>query len=270
MKLFIDPVDLQKEYAASPRVAEGADGCVWADGLNYYLAKHPEVKPRVIPHFEPWMALSFTEGSIGGDIERVNLGELQEFYGGGGSADASRTLSDDPEPSGSNGIAIAPSNTAVAHALLLINPHTSFFFRSELQMASDEGLNAYGAVDLGPVLHLSGIQRARRLDAHDRAAWTRWTSIWRRSRRSGERMLLQYGSEEQPVTARKLRCPTGRRTGWPRRSSRFTGRITGRSCARRTASGSHPDDAGACEGSEPVVSAHEDAEITQGTGRRWS
>ncbi|MGK4422079.1 penicillin acylase family protein, partial [Klebsiella pneumoniae] len=35
------------------------------------------------------------------------------------------------------------------HALLLINPHTSFFFRSELQMTSKTGLNAYGAVTWG-------------------------------------------------------------------------------------------------------------------------
>ena len=53
----------------------------FADGLNYYLSKHPEVKPRVITRFEPWMALSFTEGSIGGDIERINLNQLEAFYG---------------------------------------------------------------------------------------------------------------------------------------------------------------------------------------------
>ena len=53
----------------------------WADGLNYYLSTHPEVKPRVITRFEPWMALTFSEGSIGGDIERVNLDELEAFYG---------------------------------------------------------------------------------------------------------------------------------------------------------------------------------------------
>jgi acyl-homoserine lactone acylase PvdQ len=35
------------------------------------------------------------------------------------------------------------------HALLLINPHTSFFFRSELQMSSDTGLNVYGAATWG-------------------------------------------------------------------------------------------------------------------------
>ena len=115
------------------------------------------------------MALSFTEGSIGGDIERVNLGPARGVLRQGSRAQLAARRPDErmpAEPSGSNGIAIAPSNTAGHHALLLINPHTSFFFRSELQMVSDEGLNAYGAVDLGPVLHLPGLQRTRRLDAH--------------------------------------------------------------------------------------------------------
>ena len=42
----------------------------------------PQVRPRVLTRFEPWMALSFTEGSIGGDIERISLSELASFYGG--------------------------------------------------------------------------------------------------------------------------------------------------------------------------------------------
>ena len=62
----------------------------WADGLNFYLARHPQVKPRVIKHFEPWMALTFTEGSIGGDIETINLKQLQAFYGNRPGATASR------------------------------------------------------------------------------------------------------------------------------------------------------------------------------------
>src|SRR4249920_2447547 len=76
MKLFIDPADLKSQYAASPAWLKTLMNA-FADGLNYYLSKHPEVKPRVIQRFEPWMALSFTEGSIGGDIERVNLNQLQ-------------------------------------------------------------------------------------------------------------------------------------------------------------------------------------------------
>ena len=82
MKLFIDPDALKKQYAESPEWLKKLMNA-WADGLNYYLYKHPEVKPRVITRFEPWMALSFTEGSIGGDIERVNLSQLEDFYGKG-------------------------------------------------------------------------------------------------------------------------------------------------------------------------------------------
>jgi len=150
MKLFIDPADMKTKYRQSPAWLKALMDA-WAGGLNYYLAKHPEVKPRVITQFEPWMAITFSEGSIGGDIETVNLKELQAFY----EKDATTPmpiaadLRVSTEPTGSNGIAIAPSSTASHHALLLINPHTSFFFRSELQMVSEEGLNAYGAATWG-------------------------------------------------------------------------------------------------------------------------
>ncbi len=149
MKIFIDPEDLKKDFAASPPWLQKLM-VAWADGLNFYLAKHPEVHPRVISHFEPWMALSFTEGSIGGDIETISLDRLRRMYGTPTEALAQNTLDvvkDDP--SGSNGWAIAPKNTKDGHALFLINPHTSFFFRSELQMTSGEGLNAYGASTWG-------------------------------------------------------------------------------------------------------------------------
>ena len=163
MKLFIDPDELKKQYAASPEWLRKLMDA-FADGLNFYLAKHPEVKPRVIQRFEPWMALSFTEGSIGGDIDRVDLKKLEAFYGAHASMKGTgfspyidlpnqRAIAPEgpaeQEPGGSNGIAIAPSNTVDHHALLLINPHTSFFFRSELQMASKEGLDAYGAATWG-------------------------------------------------------------------------------------------------------------------------
>src|SRR5436309_16040644 len=109
MKMFIDPNDLKADFAKSPEWLR-ALMTSWADGLNYYLAKHAETKPRVITHFEPWMALSFTEGSIGGDIESINLDRLQNFYGGMSAATAARQDDDRPaEPGGSNGIAIAPA-----------------------------------------------------------------------------------------------------------------------------------------------------------------
>jgi acyl-homoserine-lactone acylase len=163
MKLFVDPAELQREYAASPAWLKKLMDA-WAEGLNFYLAKHPEVRPRVIKKFEPWMALSFTEGSIGGDIEKVNLTQLASFYGKVQLSEVAQ----EREPSGSNGIAIAPSNTVGHHALLLINPHTSFFFRSELQMVSGEGLNAYGAATWGQFFIYQGF--------NERAGWMHTTS----------------------------------------------------------------------------------------------
>src|SRR5213078_3546982 len=104
-RLFIDPDTLRAEYRRSPPWLKKLMDA-FADGLNYFLYKHPDLKPRAIKRFEPWMALSFTEGSIGGDIERINLRDLAALYGD--SAAAARTSGDaedwETDPSGSNGI----------------------------------------------------------------------------------------------------------------------------------------------------------------------
>ncbi|HXA65718.1 MAG TPA: acylase [Bryobacteraceae bacterium] len=206
MKLFIDPNELKKQYAASPAWLQALMNA-FADGLNYYLAKHPDVKPRVIQRFEPWMALSFSEGSIGGDIERVNLNQLEAFYG---KAPVTQTASvyesERAEPTGSNGIAIAPSNTVAHHSLLLINPHTSFFFRSELQMVSDEGLNAYGAVTWGQFFIYQGF--------NDRVGWMHTSSgvdaideYLETVVKKGDRFFYKYGSEERPMVTSEITVP---------------------------------------------------------------
>ncbi|HUR22107.1 MAG TPA: penicillin acylase family protein, partial [Vicinamibacterales bacterium] len=104
MKLFIDPVDLKGQYAKAETWLKALMDA-WADGLNFYLGTHPDVKPRVITRFEPWMALSFAEGSIGGDIEKVNLTALERFYGAPASAGVATPVVD-AEPRGSNGMAI--------------------------------------------------------------------------------------------------------------------------------------------------------------------
>jgi acyl-homoserine-lactone acylase len=208
MKLFIDPDVLKKDYDASPAWLKALMNA-FADGLNFYLYAHPEVKPRVITHFEPWMALSFTEGSIGGDVERVNLRQLEAFYGQGPSAPAPAPAADDgppPEPSGSNGIAIAPSNTVDHHALLLINPHTSFYFRSELQMVSDEGLDAYGAVTWGQFFiyqgfnpHAGWMHTSSGVDAIDQFLET----VTKR----GDRYSYKHGTDELPVDQSSITVP---------------------------------------------------------------
>ena len=148
MKMYIRPDDMQAKYAASPAWLKNLMNA-FADGLNYYLHTHPEVKPKLLTRFEPWMALTFSEGSIGGDIESIDLKELERFYGKRPAVALLDGRGFDPEPRGSNGFAIAPRRTANGHALLMINPHTSFYFRPEVHMVSEEGLNAYGAVTWG-------------------------------------------------------------------------------------------------------------------------
>ena len=197
-RLYVSEGELKTNYAASPdwlkKLMNG-----WAAGLNYYLATHPNVRPRVLTRFEPWMALSFTEGSIGGDIERIDLGELQKFYAGKQTmAFAPR----DPEVNGSNGIAIAPSITARGTGpLLLINPHTSFFFRSELQVTSDEGLNAYGASTWGQFFIYQGF--------NERVGWMHTSSgvdnvdeFAEKIERKGKSLCYRYGKECRPVAER--------------------------------------------------------------------
>ena len=230
MKLFIDPVEMKKTYEASPPWLKSLMDA-WADGLNFYLSKHPTVTPRVIKHFEPWMALTFSEGSIGGDIERVNLKQLEDFYGkdgkpadrstgGGPSGDGVQSDGlDYVEPTGSNGIAVAPSNTAGHHSLLVINPHTSFFFRAEAQMVSDEGLNAYGAMTWGQFFVYQGF--------NDRTGWMHTSSgvdnideYLETVTKTGDALTYKYGTEQRPVTSQTITIPY--KSGGGMAEKRFT------------------------------------------------
>jgi acyl-homoserine-lactone acylase len=214
MKLFINPDSMKAMYSTSPAFLKKLM-VAWADGLNYYLYTHPAVKPRLITHFEPWMALTFSEGSIGGDIESVNLTRLQEMYGGGTAAASQESPAQEgeyTEPTGSNGIAIAPSNTVDHHALLLINPHTSFFFRSELQMTSDEGLNAYGAVTWGQFFIYQGFN-TRTGWMHTTSGVNDETEYAETVTKKGDGYVYKYGSEERPLTAVKISVPYKTATG---------------------------------------------------------
>jgi acyl-homoserine-lactone acylase len=221
-RLYVSPAELKADYAKSPPAMRKLMDS-WADGLNYYLATHPDVHPRVITHFEPWMVMSFTEGSIGGDIERIDLDRLQEFYSsarhpelvsGSMSSPAERSREwmlkqvqhdevTDNEPQGSNGIAIAPKLTTDGGSLLLINPHTSFYFRSELQMSSDEGLDAYGAATWGQFFiyqgfnpHIGWMHTSSGVDNVDEFA--------EKVERRGKGYCYWYGKTCRPLQARPV------------------------------------------------------------------
>ena len=202
-RLWIDPNELKAEYAKSPPWLRKLMQA-WAAGLNQYLSDHPEMKPKVLTRFEPWMALSFSEGSIGGDISRVSLSQLQAFY-------ERRTvaLTDEErgvvtrEPAGSNGFVIAPSHSASGHPLLLINPHTSFFFRAEQHVTSGQGLNTYGAATWGQFFIYQGFNQ--------NAGWMHTTSSADtidefaetvEKLAGGNKWTYRYGKNERPVAVK--------------------------------------------------------------------
>lgn len=195
-KIFIDEQSIKRQYLESPEWLRKLMNA-WADGLNYYLAMHPNVKPRVITRFEPWMPLTFSEGSIGGDIESVDLGELRAFYDKGFVA-LKEPEDFTKEPSGSNGIAINAKNTRDKKALLLINPHTSFFFRSELQMTSDEGLNAYGASTWGQFFIYQGFNEHLGW-MHTTSAADRIDEFLESIVKKDDKFFYKFGTEERPV-----------------------------------------------------------------------
>jgi acyl-homoserine-lactone acylase len=210
-RLFVDPAELKAQYAAAPAWLRTLM-VAWADGLNYYLATHPQTHPKVIARFEPWMALSFTEGSIGGDIERISLSDLKTFYGTPTPPTAEELGTVPREPSGSNGIVIAPRLTASGRALLLINPHTSFYFRSEAQVTSAAGLNAYGASTWGQFFIYQGFN-ANAGWMHTSATVDNVDEFAERITRHGAGYSYRYGNADRLVATRvvslRFRKPDG-------------------------------------------------------------
>lgn len=200
-RLYMTPEEAVAAYEAAPDwLKELCDA--FADGLNYYLATHPDVKPKVINRFEPWMPMFFFEGSIGGDIEQIPLDGIRAFYGSNASLPPQTAAvvdeESDDEPRGSNGFAIAGEHTASGNAMLLINPHTSFYFRGEVHVVSEEGLNAYGAVTWGQFFVYQGFNEdtgwmhtSTRLDFMDEFVED-VTEV-------NGRLLYRYGEEMRPV-----------------------------------------------------------------------
>ncbi|MFM2010880.1 MAG: hypothetical protein RLZZ479_1271, partial [Bacteroidota bacterium] len=147
-RLLIDATEAKSDYQkAAPWLKKLLNS--YADGINYYLYKNPKVKPLLLTHFEPWFPLLWTDGSIGAiSTADLTTTELKDFYGKSDDKIAFATKEKDMQ-TGSNGFAIAPNKTASGNAILYINPHTTFYFRPEIQISSEEGLQAYGAVTWG-------------------------------------------------------------------------------------------------------------------------
>jgi acyl-homoserine lactone acylase PvdQ len=165
MRLIYDSAAAINEYNTCPiwfkKLLDAA-----ADGVNYFLYKHPEVRPAVLTHFQPWYSLMRTNGSISAtNTGGVSVQEIKKFYSSKTDSAFTNDVSiknfeeDNQNVIGSNGFAVAPSKTKNKNAILYINPHVTFYFRTEMQMVSDEGLNAYGAVTWGQFFIFQGFNQ---------------------------------------------------------------------------------------------------------------
>ncbi len=206
-KLLMTEEEAKANYEKSPDwLKELCDA--FADGVNYYLHTHPEVKPRLLTRFEPWMPMYFSEGSIGGDIERISTRKIKAFYESGMEIPELEELKikkekEMAEPQGSNGIAISGELTESGNAMLLINPHTSFYFRGEVHVVSEEGLNAYGAVTWGQFFVYQGF--------NEKTGWmhtSTYTDVMDEFKETivkmEDKLLYQYGEELRPVKESKI------------------------------------------------------------------
>ncbi|MGB6151021.1 MAG: penicillin acylase family protein, partial [Pricia sp.] len=246
-KLFMTLDEAKANYTNSPDWLKKLCNA-FADGVNYYLHTHPEVKPKLLTHFEPWMPMYFSEGSIGGDIERISTDEIKAFYESGMKTPENKTIQpqkmdgtegtdgknrseetgankvddssikakkvkrekvkaiktkDELEPQGSNGIAISGKLTRSGNAMLLINPHTSFYFRGEVHAVSEEGLNAYGAVTWGQFFVYQGF--------NEKTGWmhtSTYTDIIDEFKETlinlDGKLMYQYGEELRPVKTSEI------------------------------------------------------------------
>lgn len=206
LQLIADSADAIHDYALSaPWFKKLMDA--YADGINYYLYKHPDVKPAVFKKFKPWYALMFTDGSVAAtETGGIRLEETKTFYDPAtstASVDFNKLTPIQDRELGSNGFAIAPSRTANGHAILYINPHVPFYFRQEVQLVSQEGLNVYGAVTWGQFFvyqgfnqHCGWMHTSSSADVADLYAEkvTKKDGHW----------FYEYNGQLKPVTERKL------------------------------------------------------------------
>ena len=203
VRLVIDQEDALKDYKASPAWLKNLLNA-FADGVNYYLYKHPAVKPALLTKFQPWWPLLWTDGSIGAiSTADIKLEELKNFYSGD-SLSASVSIKNIEEgSSGTNGFAFSPKITESGNAILYINPHVTFYFRPEVHMVSEEGLNVYGAVTWGQFFiyqgfneHCGWLHSSSAVDAAD-------SYIEKLSQKNGQ-WFYEYNKTPRPLLQKQI------------------------------------------------------------------
>lgn len=206
MKLIYDSADAVADYHKSPTWFKKLLNA-FADGVNYYLYTHPQVRPALLTRFEPWYPLLYTDGSIAPtQTGGLTIQDLRNLYSNGATAYQPNTSAAQwatVNTSGSNGFAIAPARSATGEAMLYINPHVTFYFRSEVHMVSNEGLNAYGAVTWGQFFVYQGFNQ--------HCGWMHTSSyadvadVYREAiERRGDSVFQRYNGALLPVKTRQV------------------------------------------------------------------
>lgn len=203
IKMLIDTTDAIADYKkAEPWMKKLLNA--YADGINFYLHKHPNTKPAMLTRFKPWFPLLWTDGSIGAiSTADITTAELKNFYSGDKVTYTAEPK--DPEnQTGSNGFAFSPKITASGNAILYINPHVTFYFRPEVQVTSEEGLNAYGAVTWGQMFVYQGF--------NDYCGWMHTSCnvdvadvYAEKITKKGDKYFYEYDKKLKPVTEKKIR-----------------------------------------------------------------
>lgn len=212
IRLLIDSVDAISDYKkAQPWLKKLLNA--YADGINFYLHKHPEIKPALLTRFQPWYPLLWTDGSIGAiSTADIRNDEIKNFYskreGKINEVDEDMTMIhrdswQDFQQTGSNGFAIAPKLTESGKSILYINPHTTFYFRPEVQVVSEEGLNAYGAVTWGQMFVYQGFNQycgwmhtSNNVDVADMYA--------EEVLKKNGKLMYEYDGKLRPITRKKI------------------------------------------------------------------
>ncbi len=201
-RLVIDTAASISDYKKAPAWLKQILNA-FADGINYYLHTHSQEQPALLTRFQPWYPLMWTDGSIGAiSTGGISISELKSFYSGKDEA-ITKVDFEEEKFDGSNGFAFAPKITADGNAILYINPHVTFYFRPEVHMVSNQGMNAYGAVTWGQPFVYQGF--------NEHCGWMHTSSqadisdayIGQLSNENG-RWLYEYDGNKRPVGTKEI------------------------------------------------------------------
>ncbi|MEO6541977.1 MAG: penicillin acylase family protein [Ferruginibacter sp.] len=202
-RIIFDSADAVKDYNNAPAWLKTLCNA-FADGINYYLYSNPNVKPALLSRFKPWYPLLWTDGSINAlNIADITEKEFNDFYFKNNGFTSFRKEDKEEILTGSNGFAFAPTITASGSAILYINPHVTFYFRPEVHIVSEEGLNAYGAVTWGQFFVYQGF--------NEHCGWMHTSSgvdagdlyVEKISKKNNS-LVYQYENSSRPVTEKKI------------------------------------------------------------------